>query len=179
MKTIVYDPGHGDTRGQQGYDPGVIFGQVHESDVNIEMAQTLKFVCSDNFKVLLTRDGTAGGKPDLEQRVRFARNNNADAFVSLHYNCVNCGDLIYYAPGQASLDLAKLVAAKLGITRVLPSSSSRFNGLYIDSFPDAKPSIMIEFASINKAPAAGRAGRQQRLEYAEAVEQALLTYFDS
>lgn len=177
MQTIVYDAGHGDTLGAAGYDPGVVFGQRHEATANLEITKTLKFVCSDKFRVLETRDGTKGAKPDLGQRIQFARDNGADAFISCHYNCVNCGKLIYYAPGVASLTLAKLVAKQLGITRVIPSSSSRFDGLYIDAFPDGKPSIMIEFESINNAPKMGTAGRTTRIAYAEAVERALLEYF--
>ena len=54
-----------------------------------------------------------------------------------------------------------------------PSSHSRFNGLYIDAFPDQKPSVMLELDSIQYAPPTGTAGREARLEMLRPIADAI------
>jgi N-acetylmuramoyl-L-alanine amidase len=188
-KLIVLDPGHGDTKGwypkdptrdKRRYDPGVVSpAGVHEAEVALEMALTAKFILEreGDFDVHLTRYGAGGPKPDLGRRVRTARTIGADALVSLHYNCVKCGPMAYYAPGTPSKRLADLLAVEAGFKRVDPSSSSRFNGLYIDAFPDWQPSILWEIAGVEDAPPPLSAGREKRIELSEQLLRALLNFY--
>ncbi|GGR84657.1 N-acetylmuramoyl-L-alanine amidase [Deinococcus sedimenti] len=163
---IVLDPGHGDTPGAPGYDSGACDGNRHEAVAALEAALTLKHILTGmGFTVHLTRDGTAGGKPDLNQRLTRARQLGARAFISVHYDSKfekprhrrGC----YYAPGTASRLMADALRRRMGRDFwIAPSSSSRFNGLYIDAFPDALPSVMLELDSIQYAPATrDRSGR--------------------
>lgn len=176
---IAVDAGHGDTPGADGYDPGAVskLGR-HEAKHALATALTVKTVAeARGFDVWLTRDGTAGRKPDLYQRVQGAIKRGAKAFVSVHYNCDRCGSAIYRSPGSASRRLASLAGKALGISRVWPSSESRFGGLYPDGFPDARPAIMLEPAGIEAAPAIGAAGRAARLTTANDTVDALELYF--
>lgn len=178
-KVIVLDPGHGSTRGAPGYDPGVTNGDRHEASAALEMALTLKqLLQEDGWIVKLTHDGKQGGKPDLAGRVQFARDHNALVFLSVHFNSVRTYALVYYAPGETSFSLAKKVAKECGIPsdKVWPSSSSRFNGLYIDAFPDSRPSILWEVGPIDKAPKAGKLGKAKRIELCKPVVRALRGY---
>lgn len=77
---IVIDAGHG------GRDPGAI-GLVRglkEKDVNLQAAQKLRdlLVASGHYEVIMTRDSDI--LLDYEERLRIAREANADLFISLH-----------------------------------------------------------------------------------------------
>jgi N-acetylmuramoyl-L-alanine amidase len=79
VKTIVIDPGHG------GRDPGAI-GQkgTYEKTITTAAAQELKALleATGRYRVLLTRMGDTYVKHD--DRVRFAREKQADLFISIH-----------------------------------------------------------------------------------------------
>lgn len=81
---VVIDPGHG------GNDTGAFFqseeGRIHEKTVNFKIARFLKRELKkyDNIKVIMTRSKDVFLYPD--ERARFAIENKADLFVSLHNN---------------------------------------------------------------------------------------------
>lgn len=79
QRTIVVDAGHG------GHDPGAIGTTgVREKDVVLDAALQLRNALESRgiYRVALTRD--ADNFVPLEDRVRFARGQNADLFISLH-----------------------------------------------------------------------------------------------
>lgn len=78
-RTIVVDAGHG------GRDPGAIGATgVREKDVVLDAALQLREALESRgrYTVALTRD--ADQFVELEDRVRFARAQNADLFISIH-----------------------------------------------------------------------------------------------
>lgn len=78
-RTIVVDAGHG------GHDPGAVgVTGVREKDVVLDAALKLRqaLEARGQYRVALTRD--ADRFVELEERVRFARGQNADLFISLH-----------------------------------------------------------------------------------------------
>jgi N-acetylmuramoyl-L-alanine amidase len=78
-KTIVLDPGHG------GHDPGAIgVSGVCEKDVVLDAGLQLRDALeqSGQYRVAMTRDGDTF--IPLEDRVRFARQQYADLFISIH-----------------------------------------------------------------------------------------------
>lgn len=184
-RLVVLDPGHGSTRGVLGYDSGCTDGTRHEADANLEACLTLKaLLIGKGIRVVLTHDGGDGPKPDLNWRVRFAGALGADALISVHYDMV-FRDLrhqagLYYAPGEVSQRFAEALLPSLrnSPTRWCKASEhSRFHGLYIDAFPDPKPSVMLELDSIRHAPPAGTAGKAARIAMltpiADAIARAL------
>jgi N-acetylmuramoyl-L-alanine amidase len=111
VQTIVIDPGHG------GNDPGAI-GQhgLEEKDVALDIARRLrdKLVAAGNYQVLLTRDEDR--KVRLKERVAFAKQSQADLFISVHVNSVpqeagpvNYVETYYFGPhtDQRTLDVAE------------------------------------------------------------------------
>jgi N-acetylmuramoyl-L-alanine amidase len=79
--TIVIDPGHG------GIDPGATGRQgLMEKDVTLDIAKKLrdKLTRTGRYRVLLTREDDR--KVYLKERVAFAKDNNADLFISIHLN---------------------------------------------------------------------------------------------
>lgn len=78
-RTIVIDPGHG------GRDPGAVgVTGVREKDVVLDAALKLRAALESRgrYQVQLTRD--ADRYIELQDRVRFARAQNADLFISIH-----------------------------------------------------------------------------------------------
>ena len=94
IKTIVIDPGHG------GKDPGAVSPRgTREKNINLIIAKYLKTqLQAKGFNVILTRSSDTF--LTLRQRVDFAREKNADLFVSVHTNSNNSskvtGSEIYY-----------------------------------------------------------------------------------
>lgn len=93
-RTIVIDPGHG------GHDPGAVgVTGVREKDVVLDAALKLReaLEASGQYRVALTRD--ADTFVPLEDRVRFARAQNAALFISLHAdshtNAASSGASVY------------------------------------------------------------------------------------
>lgn len=93
-RTIVIDAGHG------GRDPGAIGTTgVREKDVVLDAALQLRSALESRgrYQVVLTRDGDTF--VELEQRLRIARAQDADLFLSLHAdshaNQEACGASVY------------------------------------------------------------------------------------
>jgi N-acetylmuramoyl-L-alanine amidase len=77
---VVIDPGHG------GKDPGAVSRNIHESDITLAIALKLGTYIAmlDNVKVLYTRSSDIS--VDLDKRPKFANDNNASVFISIHAN---------------------------------------------------------------------------------------------
>ncbi|MDW8055409.1 MAG: N-acetylmuramoyl-L-alanine amidase [Elusimicrobiota bacterium] len=77
---VVIDPGHG------GEDPGAVgkYG-TKEKHINLAIAKIIKEeLLSEDYKVLLTREDDISLA--LVERTKFANDNNADLFISIHCN---------------------------------------------------------------------------------------------
>jgi N-acetylmuramoyl-L-alanine amidase len=76
---IVIDPGHGGRDPGTGSDSG-----VSEKDINLAFAKTLQNLLEvdPNYEVFLTREEDKSVK--LTKRVQFARQKEADLFISIH-----------------------------------------------------------------------------------------------
>lgn len=98
---IVIDPGHG------GVDPGAVgIGNVYEKNIVLALAKELKkeLEATQRYKVIMTRDKDTFVK--LADRVKFARDREADLFVSIHADTIHKDDVqgssIYTLSKQAS-----------------------------------------------------------------------------
>jgi N-acetylmuramoyl-L-alanine amidase len=80
IKRIVLDPGHG------GKDPGAVGRKgLREKDVVLALAKRIKpRLEARGYEVLLTRSSDVF--IELKDRARFANDNKADLFVSIHTN---------------------------------------------------------------------------------------------
>lgn len=107
---IVVDPGHG------GVDPGAVRQGIQEKDIALNFSLELKEILEamSDAEVLLTRD--ADFSVSLGDRVRFARDADADIFLSIHSNTVTRGDAsgasVYTLSNRAS-DAASAQLAEL------------------------------------------------------------------
>ena len=91
-KVIYIDPGHG------GLDPGTVYKDIYEKDINLEICLKLQKVLeSEGAIVYLTRYGDydlsnksySRKKSDLNNRVKIINESNADIYISIHLNSIN------------------------------------------------------------------------------------------
>lgn len=85
---VVIDPGHG------GIDPGALGpGKLYEKQVVLALGHELKkqLLATGRYRVMMTRETDEFIR--LGDRVKFARNNNADLFVSIHADSIHKKDV--------------------------------------------------------------------------------------
>lgn len=107
--TIVIDPGHG------GIDPGAKgrSGTI-EKDVTLAFAEALRDILARNndYRVVMTRDADQFLR--LDERVRIARQNDADLLISIHADTIRYksvrGATVYTISDRASDSLAAEIA---------------------------------------------------------------------
>lgn len=77
-RTVVIDAGHG------GHDPGAVGRALglHEKEVVLDTALKLRDVLQARYRVVMTRE--ADRYVEHAERVRIARDANADLFISIH-----------------------------------------------------------------------------------------------
>lgn len=109
--TVMIDPGHG------GIDAGAESPRgVKEKDVTLAFARELRDVLklNANIRVLMTRDDDRFLR--LSERVRIARQHEADLFISVHADTINLrnirGATVYTISDKASDSMARAMAER-------------------------------------------------------------------
>lgn len=109
--TIMIDPGHG------GIDSGAeSLSGIKEKDLTLAFGQELKdrLAQDSNIKVLMTREDDTFLR--LSERVRIARQHEADLFISIHADTINQHDIrgatVYTISDKASDSVARAMAER-------------------------------------------------------------------
>lgn len=125
--TIMIDPGHG------GIDSGAeSAGGTLEKNVTLAFGRELRDVLMKNkdFNVLMTREDDTFLR--LGERVRLARQHEADLFISLHADTIRYKDIrgatVYTLSDKASDDVARAMAER-------ENSSDASAGIYNEEEP--------------------------------------------
>lgn len=92
-KVIYVDPGHG------GVDPGAIYKEIHESDINLSISMKLANVLERSGAiVLMTRTGDYDlsvnnainrKRSDLSRRANIINSSKCDLYISIHLNSIS------------------------------------------------------------------------------------------
>ena len=92
-KVIYIDPGHG------GPDPGTIYKNIYEKDINLEICEKLQLILEhEGAIVYLTRYGDydlsksytgSRKKSDLNNRAKIINDSKADIYISIHLNSIS------------------------------------------------------------------------------------------
>lgn len=83
--TVVIDAGHGLM--PDGSHNGARVGDIYEDEITLAIAKRIKELNTDDrLTIVLTR--TSDEMVDLRKRVDFAKENNANLFISIHVNAV-------------------------------------------------------------------------------------------
>jgi len=110
IRRIVIDPGHG------GKDPGAVgYSRKHfEKEVVLELAKKLKRKLEQELDVVVLLSRDKDEFVSLQQRTKFANENHADLFISLHCNAHRNSKVdgieVYYL-STAKTDEARAVEA--------------------------------------------------------------------
>ncbi len=112
-KVVVIDPGHG------GSDPGASgFSNRKEKDFTLALSLKVQalLLLEPGIEVIMTRDSDA--YPTLADRVKLAKEFNADLFVSIHGNSVQnspqtSGTETYYYQRISSKELAEMLHKRI------------------------------------------------------------------
>ncbi|MFK5637453.1 N-acetylmuramoyl-L-alanine amidase [Brucella sp. ZJ1_1] len=109
--TIMIDPGHG------GIDSGAeSLSGIKEKDLTLAFGQELRdrLAQDKNIKVLMTREDDTFLR--LSERVRIARQHEADLFISIHADTINQHDIrgatVYTISDKASDSVARAMAER-------------------------------------------------------------------
>lgn len=120
-KVIYIDPGHG------GKDPGTIYKDIYEKDINLEICLKLQKVLeSEGAIVYLTRYGDydlsnnsySRKKSDLNNRAKIINESGADIYISIHLNSISSstwrGAQVFYDDvNEKNIDIANLFQEQL------------------------------------------------------------------
>ena len=92
-KVIYIDPGHG------GADPGSVYKNIYEKDINLEICKKLETILEDEGAIVyMTRYGDydlsksytgSRKKSDLNNRAKIINASGADLYVSIHLNSIS------------------------------------------------------------------------------------------
>lgn len=91
---VVIDPGHGGVPGETEANGGANYHDVYEKDLNLETALAMKKELEEyqGIEVYITRENDV--EMSLKERAEFAKEKNADMFISIHYNA--SADHLFY-----------------------------------------------------------------------------------
>lgn len=106
QKIVCLDPGHG------GKDVGAIYGDIYESNINLDVAlQSKSILEKEGYKVYLTRDGDKTvAKRD---RANYCNSINADILVSIHHNTYSLDHTVDYGTALYYKDSDQLLASSI------------------------------------------------------------------
>src|SRR6266581_3530762 len=120
---VVLDPGHGGTTKIGGSSPNNARGPngLQEKDLTLDLAARTAALLSASARVIMTRASDVN--LSLADRAAVARANNADVFVSIHFNGFHDASVdgtevwVARAAGHESVDFAQEVLQQLvGVT---------------------------------------------------------------
>lgn len=174
--TIVIDAGHG------GYDSGAISSNetILEKDATLSTALLLRDRLQDaGSNVILTR--STDDFVSLDNRVQVAHNNNADLFISLHFDAIEVansmsGTTTYYY-FDSNLDLANTVNRYLTEIGPLGNNGVRHGNYYVLR-TNKQPSLLLELGYMNHSRDVQLINTHAyQSTIVEAIYQALREYF--
>ncbi|ATI60706.1 MULTISPECIES: N-acetylmuramoyl-L-alanine amidase [Bacillus] len=190
-KTIIIDPGHG------GEDPGKSTKGLPESKIVLDTSLRLQQLLEKHtpFTVLLTRqsDNRPGHdqKSSLQERVKFAKKNRGDIFISVHANAFNGnakGTETYYYKSSKSektnphVEESRVLAEKIQ-TRLVEALQTRDRGvkhgdLHVIRENDM-PAVLTELAFIDNGIDYSKLSTENgRQIAAEAIYEGILDYYE-
>ncbi|MEB9550377.1 N-acetylmuramoyl-L-alanine amidase [Bacillus cereus] len=190
-KTIIIDPGHG------GEDPGKSTKGLPESKIVLDTSLRLQQLLEKHtpFTVLLTRqsDNRPGHdqKSSLQERVKFAKKNRGDIFISVHANAFNGnakGTETYYYKSSKSektnphVEESRVLAEKIQ-TRLVEALQTRDRGvkhgdLHVIRKNDM-PAVLTELAFIDNGIDYSKLSTENgRQIAAEAIYEGILDYYE-
>lgn len=174
-KIIVVDPGHG------GSDPGAVYSNVNEKDLNLDIALRLKQLLEESgARVLMTRESDI--YVNLYTRADIANQVGADLFVSIHNNASTnastSGTMTLYYPSPEKKVLAQILQKAVVETLGLPDLGISERPNLVVTRETKMPSALVEVAFMsNQKDLALLQTEEFRQRAAEGIYKGILMYF--
>jgi len=77
---VVLDAGHG------GSDPGAVYGEVEEADVNLALLEQVRAIVETDDRIRVVATRTADEYLELKDRIKIAADAGAALYLSIHCN---------------------------------------------------------------------------------------------
>jgi len=158
-QTIVIDAGHG------GRDAGSIGqNETLEKDVTLKLVKQIEseLKIRTGATIILTRDGDE--KIELGDRVKIAEENNADLFVSIHFDAFFTNDaegITTYYYKESDQQLASLIHEHLFKTGLEARNRGINTGDYTVLSENSQPSLLLELGYISNEKDEARINSEQ------------------
>lgn len=155
-KIVLLDAGHG------GVDPGAIYNKTYEKTLNFKILNTYvkDYFTGSDIKVYFTRETDV--LVDLYKRADYAKEVEADLFISLHMNANNStsvkGTQVFYSKNnntKQTSGLSSYLLAKQMVKNLCSSMGTNNRGVSAADFVVVKyntvPAILIELGFMSNA----------------------------
>ncbi|MDD2435047.1 MAG: N-acetylmuramoyl-L-alanine amidase [Bacilli bacterium] len=185
-KVIYLDPGHG------GVDPGAIYKEIYESNLNLEISKKLQLELEKlGAIVYLTREGdydlavpnTINRKrSDLSRRGNLINKSNCDAYLSIHLNAETSstwrgGQVFYDDVNEKNELLATILQQYFKENLYSKRKIKKIDEMYLSRRVKV-PGVLLEVGFItnpNDRYLLRQSSYQTKL--AKVISKALITYF--
>ena len=185
-KYVVFiDPGHG------GIDPGAIYKDIYEKDINLSISFKLKEVLEEEgIVVYMTRMGDYDlavtnainrKRSDLSRRSNIINRSNSDLYVSIHLNDVASsvwyGAQVFYSDNDEKNEfLANLIQEELKKNTKTKRKIKMTNEMYLHNRIKI-PGVLIEAGFLSN-PNERYLLRQEKYQYklVECIKRGILKY---
>ncbi len=186
-KVIYIDPGHG------GTDPGAVYKDIYESDINLEISEVLsETLGSMGAIVYMTRYGDYDlgvinainrKRSDLSRRGNIINRSGCDLYISIHLNAdpspVWYGAQVFYDDvHESNEDLAKIMQTELARHLRTKRKYKKTSEMYLHK-RIKQPGILIEAGFIsnpNERYLLRKKYYQQRLS--KAIASGIVKFFE-
>lgn len=187
-KIIYLDPGHG------GRDPGAIYKNIYESDINLAIAQKLEKVLEEYGAIVYsTRYGDYDlavpyalnrKRSDLSRRVNIINRSLCDMYISIHLNSETSstwyGAQVFYDDVHPeNKEIARIMQKVLKKHLRTRRAASEISGMYIYRRVE-RPGILIEvgfLSNLNERYLLRKEWYQEKL--AKVITEGVLQYFQN
>lgn len=189
-KIIAIDPGHG------GYDPGTLWEDLYEKDINLMVARKV----ADNLKkngaqIILTRDGDynyalpgmrgrQAKRYDLSQRIEIAKAHKADILLTIHVNGsrklgYEGAETFYHAKSTDGKILALAIQQELRSIPGMTQRIAKITNCYMVRQTKI-PAVLVEVGYLSNAHERKllQEARYQEL-LAQKIAEAIILYYNS
>ena len=158
-KVIYLDPGHG------GRDPGAIYKEMKESEINLEISNKIKKELENNgAKVYMTRTGEYDlsdpkaknhKKDDLSERAKLINESNCDLYISIHLNSDKSstwfGPQVFYTiKNKKNKEIAQIIQEKINKQLKTDRKIKEIKNMYLFDRIE-KPGILFEAGFISNS----------------------------
>ena len=184
-KVIYLDPGHG------GADPGTVYKDIYEKDINLEICLKLQKVLEKEGAIVyltryddydLSNNSYSRKKSDLNNRAKIINESGADIYISIHLNSISSstwkGAQVFYDDvNEKNIEIANLFQEQLKADLKTTRKVKEINTMLMNR-KITIPGILIEVGFLSN-PNDRYLLRQNEYQYkiCDSIRKSLIKYF--